>query len=230
MAEKKVLIVEDEVKLAIVLEGYLRASGYDCRLVHDGGEAQEAIDSYHPDLIILDLSLPSVDGNDICRQARSQNYNMPILITTARVTENDLITGLEIGADDYLRKPYSPKEVVARVNALIRRQQHYSQSVDHFNAPTLDDDLLEFKYQDKSITLSKVEFSLLKPMIDNPKRVYSRDQLMDKMYDDFHIVNDRTIDSHIKKIRSKLAGVWPDIQFIHSVYGAGYMFDVKIDG
>lgn len=227
MTKAKILIIEDEVKLATILRDYLVASDYDCLLVHDGAEAMEAIDQYIPDLIVLDLSLPSVDGNQICQSARNQNYNMPILITTARIEQADLILGLEIGADDYLCKPYNPKEVVARVNALLRRQQVYAQSASNqASTPALNADVLCFEYANHTIQLTKVEFYLLKPMVESPKRVYSRDQLMDTMYDDLHLVNDRTIDSHIKKIRIKLAKVWPSIQFIQTVYGAGYAFNI----
>lgn len=228
MPNTKILIIEDEVKLAQILNDYLQAIDYDCLLVHDGGAALDAIKDYQPDLIVLDLNLPNLDGNDICKQARLQNHTMPILITTARIEETQRITGLEIGADDYLCKPYSPKEVVARVNALLRRQQIYAQSKNTHSAPTLDETLLSFNYENHSISLTKVEFYLLKPMLENPKRVYSRVQLMDNMYADFHIVNDRTIDSHIKKIRTKLTNIWANTQFIHSVYGVGYVFDVRI--
>lgn len=230
MPKANILIVEDEVKLATVLQDYLHAADYDCLLVHDGADALDAITQYKPSLIILDLNLPSLDGNAICTQARKLNHSMPILITTARIAEVDRITGLEIGADDYLCKPYSPKEVVARVNALLRRQQVYAQAVetqadDKSQRPLLNETLLSFDYAKQSVPLTRVEFYLLKPMLENPKRVYSRNQLMDSMYADFHVVNDRTIDSHIKKIRTKLAKTWQNTQFIHSVYGAGYMFE-----
>lgn len=224
MSQANILIIEDEVKLAHILRDYLNASDYHCQLVHDGALALSAIQNNTPDLIILDLNLPSLDGHAICQQARAQNHTMPILITTARIEETQRITGLNIGADDYLCKPYSPKEVVARVNALLRRQQLYAQPRPT-PTPVLDENTLTFAYTDKSITLTRVEFYLLKPMLEHPKQVFSRDQLMDTMYADFHIVNDRTIDSHIKKIRAKLAKTWPETPFIHSVYGAGYRFE-----
>lgn len=227
MLNTKILIIEDEIKLAQILKEYLQLKGHECLLVHDGKEALTVIKHYQPDLIVLDLNLPSLDGNEICKQARAQNHHMPILITTARIEENERITGLDTGADDYLCKPYAPKEVVARVQALLRRQQVYSQTSVMGGAPKLNEEQLMFSYQNTHIELTKVEFYLLKPMLEQPKRVYSRDQLMDNMYSDFHMVNDRTIDSHIKKIRTKFAQKWTDIQFIHSVYGVGYTFDVQ---
>ncbi|MCF2858257.1 response regulator [Pseudoalteromonas sp. SMS1] len=221
MNKQKVLIVEDEEKLANILGKYLEQAGYDYDIVMDGADALKRIRTFVPDIILLDLMLPSVDGIQICNEVRKDSA-VPIVMTTAKVEEIDRLLGLEVGADDYVCKPYSPKEVVARVKAILRRT----------NSPApiqtglhLDEETLFVNYAGKRTDLTHVEFMLLQTMFKHPGRVYNRARLMESIYDDDRVVSDRTIDSHIKKIRKKLSDIAPDCEFIHSIYGVGYKFE-----
>jgi two-component system response regulator BaeR len=179
------------------------------------------------DLILLDLMLPGKDGLDICRELRVFS-TLPIIITTARVEEIDRLLGLELGADDYICKPYSPREVVARVKAQLRRADYIknNQRSPHDSLLTLDADRLCVVTADSDIQLTAVEFALLKILHQSPGRIYNRDQLMDRIYNDQRIVSYRTIDSHVKKLRLKLSQLIPDRELIHSVYAVGYRYEV----
>jgi two-component system response regulator BaeR len=175
------------------------------------------------DLIVLDLMLPGRDGLDICRELRSFS-SVPIIIITARIEEIDRLLGLELGADDYICKPFSPREMVARVKAVLRRQQ--TQSIDALVSPLkLDPHSFRVLAEGHEVELTTVEFQLFQALHQQPGRIFSRSKLMDLIYQDQRIVSDRTIDSHIKKLRKKLADLIPDQELIHSVYGAGYRYD-----
>lgn len=220
-----ILIVEDETKLAQVVRDYLHRDGYDTALIHNGDEVLPWLSEHQLDLILLDLMLPGTDGLTICREVRKTSVT-PIIMTTARVEEIDRLLGLELGADDYICKPYSPREVVARVKAVLRRTQ-LNQA-----PPAIDESRLELpdngnlvRYGDRQLELTAIEMRLLRVLMDNPGRIYSRDQLMDEIYPDRRLVNDRTIDSHIKNLRKKLTQLAPDQEFVRSVYGAGYKFE-----
>lgn len=220
-----ILIVEDEKKIADLLKDYFLQSSYDTHWIHNGSEVIPWIKDHQPDLILLDLMLPGKDGISICTEVR-QFSHCPIIMITARVDEIDRLIGLELGADDYICKPFSPREVVARAKAVLRR------STDSTSANpgqlTLDDSQQKIHYHGESIALTSVEYQLLKLLASKPGHIYSRDQLMNTMYCDHRVVSDRTIDSHIKKIRKKFSHHFPGIEFIHSVYGAGYKFeDIK---
>lgn len=224
MAETTVLIVEDEKKLAAVMADYLRQSAYQTHCIYHGDEVIAWVEQHQPSAILLDLMLPGKDGMQLCKEIRAFS-NVPILMVTARVDEIDRLLGLEIGADDYICKPFSPREVVARVKAVLRRSQARSEigSVDF----TLDDDRFLARYQDKTIEFTSVEYQLLRRLSSDPGRIFSRNQLMDTMYDDHRVVSDRTIDSHVKKLRAKLTDQFPQQNFIHSVYGVGYKFEIS---
>ncbi|MBQ4809976.1 two-component system response regulator BaeR [Pseudoalteromonas luteoviolacea] len=222
MKKQKVLIVEDEEKLAKILGKYLEQAGYEYDIVMDGAHAMKRICTFLPDIILLDLMLPSVDGIQICSEVRKDSA-VPIIMTTAKVEEIDRLLGLEVGADDYVCKPYSPKEVVARVKAVLRRT---SGSGPIQTGLHLDEETLFVNYAGNRTDLTHVEFMLLQTMFKHPGRVYNRARLMDSIYDDDRVVSDRTIDSHIKKIRKKLHDIAPDCEFIHSIYGVGYKFEV----
>ncbi|MCG7533513.1 response regulator [Pseudoalteromonas sp. OOF1S-7] len=219
---QKVLIIEDEQKLATILGKYVTQAGYELHMVHDGADALAAVESFKPDIILLDLMLPNVDGIVICREVRRHSM-VPIIMTTAKVEEIDRLLGLEVGADDYVCKPYSPREVVARVKAILRR---VGSNVPQSEQLTLDENTLFVSYQSNSVELTQVEFVLLQTLVAHPGRIYNRSRLMDNIYDDDRIVSDRTIDSHIKKIRKKLSQLSPDTEFIHSIYGAGYKYEL----
>jgi two-component system response regulator BaeR len=217
-----ILIVEDEQRLAELLADYLKASGYTTHHLAEGGGAADWIREHEPALVILDLMLPGKDGLDICREVRKFS-RVPIIMTTARVEEIDRLVGLELGADDYVCKPYSPREVVARVKAVLRR---LSASPDTESGPiTLDADRLRVRAAGRETELTAVEFALLQALFRSPGRILSRAQLMDRIYDDHRIVSDRTIDSHVKKLRRKLSDLLPEQELIHSVYGVGYRYE-----
>lgn len=221
----KVLVVEDEKKLAEILKDFLELSGFLVNLVDDGAKVMEALNCFQPDIILLDIMLPNKDGIALCREIRQSpaHQYLPIIMTTAKVEEIDRLLGLELGADDYVCKPYSPREVVARTKALMRRK-HYSESP----ASTglfLDDQKMNAQIKGKKIELTAIEYTLLSLMANSPGRIYSRSQLMDEMYSDYRVVSERTIDSHIKKLRHKIASVDSSVEIIHSVYGVGYKME-----
>jgi two-component system response regulator BaeR len=224
MKQQTVLIVEDEVNLAGIVRDYLSRENIASFIISDGGKALAAVKQHKPDVILLDLMLPNKDGMQICKEVR-QFTSTPIIMTTARVDEIDRIIGLEIGADDYVCKPYSPRELVARVKVHLRKLN--TPSPVQSPGLTLNDGCLTACIEDKSIELTLVEFNLLKKLHSSHGRILNRDQLMDSIYSDGRIVSDRTIDSHIKKIRKKLKMLNPEQEFIHSIYGCGYKFDIK---
>lgn len=213
-----ILIVEDEVKLASLLADYFTQANYVPSLIHDGSEVVEWVKDNDPKVILLDVMLPGKNGIDLCKEIRLFS-NVPILMVTAKVDEIDRLLGLELGADDYICKPFSPREVVARVKAVLRRTQAIDEQQDVLK---LDEDRFRVSFNKQEITLTSVEFQLLKPLANKPERIFTREQLMINMYSDDRIVNNRTIDSHIKKLRKKLATISNDKDWIQSVYGTGY--------
>ena len=217
-----IMIVEDEEKLASLLGDYLKQSGFDSIWISDGELVLPRVRERLPDLILLDLMLPGRDGLEICKEIRSFS-TVPIIMITARVEEIDRLLGLELGADDYICKPFSPREVVARVKTVLRR------SSEHQAPPTgelaLDADKYRALLKGKDLDLTAVEFKLLHFLYQNPGRIYSRSQLMDRIYSDQRIVSDRTIDSHIKKLRRKISCLDPEAELIHSIYGVGYKYE-----
>jgi two-component system response regulator BaeR len=235
-----ILIVEDEPKLANLLEDYLKQSGFNTHIIDDGLKALNWItqnkDQNTPDLIILDLMLPNLDGTEICKAVR-QFSNVPILMATAKVEEIDRLLGLEFGADDYVCKPYSPREIVARVKAILKRcniQAEQGKLASNQESVSLIESLMGLKLnEDKytvlideiNIDLTAVEFQLLSTLSKEPGRIFSRQQLMDSSYQDHRVVSDRTIDSHIKKIRKRIKEKCPHKDIIQSVYGVGYKLE-----
>jgi two-component system response regulator BaeR len=215
-----VLIVEDEPKIAALLADYLVASGYRASVLDTGEGAVEWIRANAPDAVLLDVMLPGTDGFAICRGVRAFS-NVPILMVTARVEEIDRLLGLELGADDYIVKPFSPREVVARVRAVLRRAQPSSPGAE---PPIhLDEERFEVRVHGKALALTPVEFRLLRKLVAQPGRVFSRAQLIDALYVDHRVVSDRTVDSHVKNLRRKLADCGVDA--VASVYGVGYRFE-----
>ena len=219
--KQKILIVEDEEKIATLLRDYLEQSQYDTHLIHDGDEVMSWFEKNQPDLILLDIMLPGKDGLTLCREIR-KNSNLPIIFITARVEEIDRLLGLELGADDYICKPFSLREVVARVKTVLRRFS--PQPVGNSNL-SLDEATYKVHYQGQTLELTAVEFQLFKVMYDRPGQIFSRQQLMDSIYNDHRIVSTRTIDSHIKKLRKKFHQVNDQEDIIYSVYGVGYKYE-----
>ena len=218
-----ILIVEDELKLARLQADYLQNAGFDTDCLSNGLEVLPWLKANHTDLILLDLMLPGRDGLDICRELRSFS-TVPIIMITARIEEIDRLLGLELGADDYICKPFSPREMVARVKAVLRRQRAQTTEALTSNLK-LDHNSFRVLAGGQEVELTTVEFQLLQALYQQPGRIFSRSKLMDLIYQDQRIVSDRTIDSHIKKLRKKLTDLLPDQELIHSVYGAGYRYD-----
>lgn len=231
----KILIVEDEPKLAQLLVDYLQQSGFETQVISDGQQAADFLTEHHHevDLMILDLMLPNLDGMEICKAVR-QYSNLPILMATAKVEEIDRLLGLELGADDYLCKPYSPREVVARVKAILRRSQIMQSHQQELAKPAaeliaglvLEEEKYKAILNGKELDLTAVEFQLLAILAKEPGRIFSRQQLMDGGYQDHRVVSDRTIDSHIRKLRKRISEKCPETEIIHSVYGVGYKFEL----
>lgn len=222
-AQPLILIVEDEPKISALLADYLQAHGsYRTRIADRGDEALQAFDDAAPDLVLLDLMLPGLDGIEVCKRLRAAS-DVPIIMVTARVEEIDRLLGLELGADDYICKPFSPREVVARVKAVLRRSTN-RESSGRSEDLTIDSQRHVARYRNTVLDLTPVEFALLRALHGAPGRVFSREQLMDLMYSDYRVVSDRAVDTHIKNLRRKLAAVAPDAELIESVYGLGYRY------
>ncbi len=220
---KHILIVEDELKLALLLADYLKNADFNTTCLSNGLEVVSWLKINSTDLVLLDLMLPGRDGLDICRDIR--NFSLvPIIIITARIEEIDRLLGLELGADDYICKPFSPREMVLRVKAIIRRLEVQTDPVINSLLKLTPDSFRVFS-KDREIELTSVEFCLLQALYNQPGRILSRSKLMDLIYQDQRIVCDRTIDSHIKKLRKKLFDLLPEEELIHSVYGAGYRYE-----
>jgi two-component system response regulator BaeR len=217
----KILIVEDEPKLAALLSDYLQQAGFEAIRLDNGLEVAPLVREQTPDLVLLDLMLPGKDGLEVCKEIRSFSA-VPIIMVTARVEEIDRLLGLELGADDYICKPFSPREVVARVKAVLRRAGAATLQAEGL---VLDESRYLAVLHGCELDLTAVEFKLLHFLATNPGRIYSRTQLMDRIYPDQRTVGDRTIDSHIKKLRKKLAAAAPGEELIHSVYSVGYKFE-----
>lgn len=228
ISPQQILIVEDEVGLAEILRDYLSASGFTSHMIHNGLEAVDWVKQNTPSLILLDLMLPGKDGMEICKEVRSFSQ-VPIIMTTARVEEIDRLLGLELGADDYVCKPYSPREVVARVKAVMRRVGAGAVEV---NPPEelilLDEERFRARINSVELELTPVEFRMMQTFSANQGRVFSRSQLMDKVYTDQRVVSDRTVDTHVKNLRKKIQPHLPDGEVIHSVYGVGYKFELDL--
>ncbi|HYC47317.1 MAG TPA: response regulator [Burkholderiales bacterium] len=219
----RILIVEDEAKLAALLRDYLAQEGFDVSVLNRGDEVEDWVRTHGVDLLLLDLMLPGKSGLDVTKALRASGADVSIIMVTARVDEIDRLLGLELGADDYICKPFSPREVVARVKAVLRRAKKSEALPDA--ALKLDDAGYRATLAGRDLGLTAVEFELLKVLASQPGRIYTREQLMDMMYRDQRVVSDRTVDSHIKKIRRKIASVAPDRELVHSVYGVGYKFE-----
>jgi two-component system, OmpR family, alkaline phosphatase synthesis response regulator PhoP len=217
---KTILVVDDEPQIAEIATDYLRMAGFDVIAAGDGVRALEAVRGRHPDLVILDLGLPRMDGIDVARAIR-RDSDLPIIMLTARAQEEDRLHGLEIGADDYITKPFSPRELVARVRAVLRRTEKRSGDTDVFRVADLVIDVprMQITRGDSSIELTPTEFQIVAMLARHAGRVFTRAQLLDAVRGSSAEAFDRAIDSHVKNIRRKLGA-----QYVESVYGIGYRF------
>ena len=222
----KILIVEDEVRIVRTLRLYLEQAGFVVTAVHDGTQAIPAFRQERPSLILLDLNLPGQDGLDICRTLRRFG-NVPIIMLTARTEEMDRLIGLELGADDYISKPFSPREVVARVRAVLRRTQGSLANSDLLQAGALQLDVAAYRawIDEQLLDLTQTEFELLATLMRHKGRVLSRSQLLEAVQGGAHEELERAIDQHIKNLRRKLKDVVGDLPVINTIYGVGYRLD-----
>ncbi len=220
---KKILVVDDEKRIVEILQAYLERDGYQVIAAYDGRSALELARSNSPDLIILDLMLPEVSGWDVCRELRRES-DVPIIMLTARDDTTDKIIGLELGADDYVTKPFDPKEIISRVRAVLRRSdvKPASKSTINVGEIMIDTNKRLVRRGDWNIELTPIEFDILTIMAENPGRVYSRMQLLDKVQGDAYEGYERTIDSHIKNLRKKLELDPEHPKYITTIYGVGY--------
>lgn len=220
----KIFIVEDEQKLADVLEKYIEAEGLEPMVFDRGDTVVDAVRTHKPDMILLDIMLPGKSGIDVCKEVR-QFSEVPIVMVTAKVEEIDRLLGLELGADDYICKPFSPREVVARVKAILKRTSQIP--VEKQSPQTglvLDSDNYQASLDGTLLELTPIEFKILAALYGPPSRVLKRDALINHMYDDHRAVSDRTVDSHVANLRKKLKSVNPDLEYIHPIYGIGYRY------
>jgi len=223
----EILIIEDEPDLASLIADYVHASGYQSVVIANGQSALERIQLRVPDLIVLDLMLPGLDGISLCKAVRTFSQ-VPIIMVTAKVEEIDRLLGLEIGADDYLCKPFSPRELMARIKVILRRVSTTAATAMLSEKQTvvhIDTAAFQIYLHQQLLELTRSEFLLLQHFIAHPGQVFSRSQLLDFVTQDNLDVTDRAIDSHVKNIRKKIAQIRPDDNPIHAIYGLGYRFD-----
>jgi len=229
-----IYVVEDQADLAQVLVDYLKREGYEAISFGDGAAALAEIRRAAPALVLLDVMLPGLDGLSVLREVRRFS-ELPVIMVTARLEEIDRLLGLELGADDYICKPYSPREVVARVKTVLRRSSHQAVRPATAGAPTpqpgpaplveIDEAAWQTRIGGKRLNLTPMEFRLLQALVAKPGRVYSRGQLLDLIYEDNLDVSERAVDSHMKNLRRKLAQALPGEEPIRSVYGVGFVFE-----
>jgi DNA-binding response OmpR family regulator len=229
-----ILVVEDELELAALVRREIEQAGHRVSEAHDGPAAVDQATNLNPDLIVLDVMLPGFDGIEVTRRVRAASA-VPILMLTARSTELDKVLGLELGADDYLTKPFSMRELLARIGAILRRidqireQSRPATGVDRLTFPHLEIDIAahEVTSSEARVSLTATEFALLALLAGNPGRVFSREFLLEEVWGDESIVFDRTIDSHIQRLRKKLGGAGTPGDYIETVWGVGYRFTLR---
>jgi DNA-binding response OmpR family regulator len=228
MATKKILVVDDEKKIVDIVKAYLEKESYQVIVAYDGRNALELAKSQSPDLIVLDLMLPEVSGWDVCRALRKTS-DVPIIMLTARDEVSDKIVGLELGADDYVTKPFSASELVSRIRAVLRRSENKKDSKTLINVADLSINVEKRQVfrSGQAIELTAMEFDLLKVMAENPGRVFSRMQLLDNAQGIAYEGYERTIDSHIKNLRKKIEPDPSTPKYITTIYGVGYKMEEK---
>ncbi|HJW84612.1 MAG TPA: response regulator transcription factor [Anaerolineae bacterium] len=226
---QKILVVDDELDIVKVVRAYLEQSGFRVLTASDGTQALAVFRHERPDLVVLDLNLPSLDGLDVCRAIRRES-NTPVIMLTARVEETDRLIGLEIGADDYITKPFSPREVVARVRVVLRRVGSAPESAELIRASDLTVDRAphEVRLGDRLIDLTPSEFNLLSAMAGQPGRAFSRMELLDTALGEAYEGYERSIDQHVKNLRQKLGDEPRDPKYILTVFGVGYKFNESL--
>lgn len=228
MSLKKILVVDDEFNIVDVIKSYLENSGYIVLVAYNGAKAIEIYEKENPALIVLDIMLPDITGQDVCRKIRKRS-SIPILMLTARVEEEDILTGLDIGADDYMTKPFSPRELVARIAALLRRSDGERMPLSgllHFNDDQIVIDTLkqEVRKNDIAVNLTPIEYKLFLTLAKYPLKVFTREELINNVFSHDFNGYDRTIDTHIKNLRQKIENDSKNPKYILTIHGTGYRF------
>jgi DNA-binding response OmpR family regulator len=230
MANKIILVVDDEIKITEVVKSYLDKSGYSTVCANTGSDAMKAVDRLSPALIILDLMLPDITGEDICRELRKKS-RVPIIMLTAKVDEEDVIRGLGLGADDYLTKPFSPRQLVARVDAVLRRTSEDAPPANELSfcggELVIDFKQREVRKHGARIALTPNEYSILSTMAKHPLRAYTREELIEHALGSDFDGFDRVVDTHIKNLRQKIEDNSRSPKYILTVHGTGYKFGVR---
>ncbi|MBV1775284.1 response regulator [Burkholderiaceae bacterium DAT-1] len=226
MTQGTVWVAEDDPRIAEVVLAYLQHAGCTTRYFDRGDAVLTALDECQPDVLLLDIMMPGLDGVAVC-QAIRQRFQFPVLMVTARVEEIDRLLGFESGADDYVCKPFSPRELMARVKVHLRRRPSATpEPAVSASLFVVDEAAQRIHCQGQLLNLTPQEFRLLMVLMRSPGRIFSRAHLLELAYDHSRDVFDRTVDSHIKNLRKKLATILPDLDVIHSVYGVGYRFEL----
>jgi two-component system catabolic regulation response regulator CreB len=215
-----ILVVEDEPAIADTIQYALESEGFRCLRLEGGSGVVELLDRQPVALVVLDIGLPDLSGIEVCRRIR-QRHEVPVIFLTARADEVDRVVGLELGADDYVTKPFSPRELAARAKAVLRRARGGAGPA-RGNAFALDEERLQITYFGKPLELSRYEYRLLAVLLKKPGRVYSRDQLLELVWDEPEASLDRTVDAHVKNLRAKLRDIRPDVDPIATHRGTGY--------
>ncbi|CAI8011087.1 Alkaline phosphatase synthesis transcriptional regulatory protein PhoP [Geodia barretti] len=222
MKTYKILVVDDEVDIVDFIDGYLTGEGYEVIKAYDGVEALDKMRQDLPDLVVLDVMLPGLDGFEVCKQMRTES-TVPILMVTAKDTDVDKIVGLEIGADDYMPKPFNPRELVARIKAILRRTYRQTVTLKHKDL-SIDAERRMATIGHRQLELTMKEFDLLLFLMRNPGHVYSRDHLLDYVWGQDSFVGARTVDVHIRRLREQIETDASQPQYIKTVWGVGYKF------
>ncbi|MCP4715163.1 MAG: response regulator [Deltaproteobacteria bacterium] len=227
MTQHHILIVEDEQKIALLIQDYLQQEKFRTTIISHGDQVLPAVRKSPPDLVLLDIMLPGLDGLAVCREIRKFSF-LPIIMLTAKVEEIDRLLGLEMGADDYICKPFSPREVVARVKAVLRRTRPEPAEQKLVRGPlTLDADSRQATVNGTLLMLTPSEFKLLQVFMSTPNKVFSRDELVQRIQGYDYEGYERTVDSHIKNLRKKTAALLPGQEVIMTVYGVGYKLSLS---
>lgn len=217
---KHVLIVEDEHDMADMLCRFMRKEGFKATHIDNGLDVEDFVRHHQPDIVILDLMLPGKEGTDICKALR-EFTDIPIIMVTAKVEEADRLIGFDLGADDYVCKPFSAMELAMRVHVHLRRTEKIHTTQDSLS---LDAEKLKVSFNDVTIDLTAIEFALISLLKNKPGNIYSRDFILNNIYQDYRVVSDRTVDSHIRNLRKRLKQLTSTHDFVQSVYGAGYRY------
>ena len=230
--EQKILIIEDEPKIVEVIKSYLENSGFVVSYAYNGRDALRIFDAKQPDLVILDLMLPDITGEEICRKLR-QKSRVPIIMLTAKAEEENILEGLGIGADDYITKPFSPKQLIARVNVILRRVSGENAVLSDLlsfcsGELVIDNIKHEVRKNNSVVNLTPNEYKFLLTLAKNPSRVFSRDELIDKILGIDFLGFDRAIDTHIKNLRHKIEDDTKNPKYILTIYGVGYRFGGEV--